>query len=236
MPEHFADRLAALVEERRSRVVLGLDPDPAKLWPGAVREIDAGGAPGDAAGEAAEAVARALPRGHRGRGPGVRGRQAPAGVLRAPRARRAGRRWRPPATRRTSTACCCWPTASAATCPSPPPPTRRRWWARPPRPTAPSRAWAPTASRSTRCWAATRWSRWWTPRPSTAPGCSPWSAPRTPARRTCRTWTPAAGRCTSTWPSWWTRSAPPTWASAGCRWPARSPAPPARSGWPACAS
>ena len=26
---HFADRLAALVEERRSRVVLGLDPDPA---------------------------------------------------------------------------------------------------------------------------------------------------------------------------------------------------------------
>lgn len=57
MPEHFADRLAALVEERRSRVVLGLDPDPAKLWPGAVREIDAGGAPGDAASEAAEAVA-----------------------------------------------------------------------------------------------------------------------------------------------------------------------------------
>jgi orotidine-5'-phosphate decarboxylase len=31
---HFADRLAALVEERRSRVVLGLDPDPAALWPG----------------------------------------------------------------------------------------------------------------------------------------------------------------------------------------------------------
>ena len=30
---HFADRLAALVEERRSRVVVGLDPDPAALWP-----------------------------------------------------------------------------------------------------------------------------------------------------------------------------------------------------------
>jgi len=30
---HFADRLAALVEERRSRVVLGLDPDPGALWP-----------------------------------------------------------------------------------------------------------------------------------------------------------------------------------------------------------
>jgi orotidine-5'-phosphate decarboxylase len=33
VPGHFADRLAALVEERRSRVVLGLDPDPAALWP-----------------------------------------------------------------------------------------------------------------------------------------------------------------------------------------------------------
>jgi orotidine-5'-phosphate decarboxylase len=34
--QHFADRLAALVEERRSRVVLGLDPDPARLWRAAV--------------------------------------------------------------------------------------------------------------------------------------------------------------------------------------------------------
>jgi orotidine-5'-phosphate decarboxylase len=32
----FADRLAALVEERRSQIVLGLDPDPSALWPGAV--------------------------------------------------------------------------------------------------------------------------------------------------------------------------------------------------------
>jgi orotidine-5'-phosphate decarboxylase len=32
----FADRLAALVEERRSQVVLGLDPDPMKLWPGSI--------------------------------------------------------------------------------------------------------------------------------------------------------------------------------------------------------
>ena len=32
----FADRLAALVEKRRSQIVLGLDPDPAALWPGAV--------------------------------------------------------------------------------------------------------------------------------------------------------------------------------------------------------
>ena len=43
---HFCDRLAALVEERRSRVVLGLDPDPAALWPEAlerVRGADDGG-------------------------------------------------------------------------------------------------------------------------------------------------------------------------------------------------
>jgi orotidine-5'-phosphate decarboxylase len=31
----FPDRLAALVAERRSQIVLGLDPDPAALWPGA---------------------------------------------------------------------------------------------------------------------------------------------------------------------------------------------------------
>ena len=43
---HFADRLAALVEERRSRVVLGLDPDPAALWPEAVERV--GGDPGAA--------------------------------------------------------------------------------------------------------------------------------------------------------------------------------------------
>jgi orotidine-5'-phosphate decarboxylase len=43
---HFADRLAALVAERRSRVVLGLDPDPAALWPEALERI---GGPGDGA-------------------------------------------------------------------------------------------------------------------------------------------------------------------------------------------
>jgi orotidine-5'-phosphate decarboxylase len=32
----FSDRLASLVEERQSQVVLGLDPDPSKLWPEAV--------------------------------------------------------------------------------------------------------------------------------------------------------------------------------------------------------
>jgi orotidine-5'-phosphate decarboxylase len=39
---HFADRLAALVEERRSRVALGLDPDPAALWPAAVAASEGG--------------------------------------------------------------------------------------------------------------------------------------------------------------------------------------------------
>ena len=38
MTSAFPDRLAALVEERRSQVVLGLDPDPANLLPGAVEE------------------------------------------------------------------------------------------------------------------------------------------------------------------------------------------------------
>jgi orotidine-5'-phosphate decarboxylase len=38
---HFADRLAALVEERSSQVVLGLDPDPAKLWPEAIARTGA---------------------------------------------------------------------------------------------------------------------------------------------------------------------------------------------------
>ena len=33
MSRGFPDRLAALVEERRSQIVLGLDPDPAALWP-----------------------------------------------------------------------------------------------------------------------------------------------------------------------------------------------------------
>jgi orotidine-5'-phosphate decarboxylase len=54
----FADRLAALVDERRSQIVLGLDPDPAALWPGAVvPEGEEGGHRGVAA-RTARAVAR----------------------------------------------------------------------------------------------------------------------------------------------------------------------------------
>src|SRR6476659_8201876 len=36
MAMRFSDRLALLVEERASQVVLGLDPDPANLWPEAI--------------------------------------------------------------------------------------------------------------------------------------------------------------------------------------------------------
>jgi orotidine-5'-phosphate decarboxylase len=53
---HFCDRLAALVDERRSRVVLGLDPDPAALWPEALERF---GDPGEgrfARANTAEAV------------------------------------------------------------------------------------------------------------------------------------------------------------------------------------
>ncbi len=50
---HFADRLAALTEERRSRVVLGLDPDPAALWKGSAAEDE-----GTPAEQTASAVSR----------------------------------------------------------------------------------------------------------------------------------------------------------------------------------
>ncbi len=50
----FPDRLAALVEERRSQIVLGLDPDPAALWPVALES------PGE--GEPATLTGRAVAR------------------------------------------------------------------------------------------------------------------------------------------------------------------------------
>jgi orotidine-5'-phosphate decarboxylase len=56
-PPNFADRLAALVEERRSRIVLGLDPDPAALWPEALERISGrAGGPHLARARTAEAV------------------------------------------------------------------------------------------------------------------------------------------------------------------------------------
>jgi orotidine-5'-phosphate decarboxylase len=53
--EGFGDRLSGLVAARASQIVLGLDPDPAHLWPEA---LDAVGPPASRAGErAAQAVA-----------------------------------------------------------------------------------------------------------------------------------------------------------------------------------
>ncbi|MGB3952656.1 MAG: orotidine-5'-phosphate decarboxylase [Solirubrobacterales bacterium] len=45
-PQPFGDRLASLVEERESQLVLGLDPDPARLWPAAIETL--GGGAGEA--------------------------------------------------------------------------------------------------------------------------------------------------------------------------------------------
>jgi orotidine-5'-phosphate decarboxylase len=53
----FGDRLAERVASRRSQIVLGLDPDPARLWPDAVRRADSRTASRDVASRAAMAVA-----------------------------------------------------------------------------------------------------------------------------------------------------------------------------------
>lgn len=53
MTAPFADRLAALVEERRSQICLGLDPDPARLFD----DLDPAGAAAPPAERAAAAVA-----------------------------------------------------------------------------------------------------------------------------------------------------------------------------------
>lgn len=50
----FGDRLAERVAQRESQIVLGLDPDPARLWPDAVQRATAEGPP---ARRAASAVA-----------------------------------------------------------------------------------------------------------------------------------------------------------------------------------
>ena len=57
---HFAERLAAVVAGRESQVVLGLDPDPARLWPSALRDVPADGSPAQRAARAVVAHCRAL--------------------------------------------------------------------------------------------------------------------------------------------------------------------------------
>src|ERR1700742_4805404 len=60
MASQFADRLTALVEERRSQVCLGLDPDPAKLLPGIAVESEGDAPPAVLAGRAVAAHCREL--------------------------------------------------------------------------------------------------------------------------------------------------------------------------------
>jgi len=56
----FADRLATIVTARESQVVLGLDPDPAQLWPEALDAAAADGPPAERAAQAVLAHCRAL--------------------------------------------------------------------------------------------------------------------------------------------------------------------------------
>jgi orotidine-5'-phosphate decarboxylase len=55
----FGGRLVAAVEARQSQVVLGLDPDPARLWPAALDAAPAQGAPAERAAAAVAAHCRA---------------------------------------------------------------------------------------------------------------------------------------------------------------------------------
>jgi orotidine-5'-phosphate decarboxylase len=56
----FADRLTELVQARESQIVLGLDPDPARLWPEAVAQAPADGSPAHRAAAAVRAHCAAL--------------------------------------------------------------------------------------------------------------------------------------------------------------------------------
>ncbi|MEY2513761.1 MAG: orotidine-5-phosphate decarboxylase, partial [bacterium] len=56
----FAQRLTGLVAARESQIVLGLDPDPARLWPEALEQAPAGGSPAHRAAAAVQAHCIAL--------------------------------------------------------------------------------------------------------------------------------------------------------------------------------
>jgi len=56
----FADRLATLVEARQSQIVLGLDPDPERLWPQALADAPSAGSPAQRAAGAVRAHCAAL--------------------------------------------------------------------------------------------------------------------------------------------------------------------------------
>jgi orotidine-5'-phosphate decarboxylase len=57
---HFADRLSEAVAGRESQVVLGLDPDPARLWPQAAGAAGSTGSPAERAARAVAAHCTAL--------------------------------------------------------------------------------------------------------------------------------------------------------------------------------
>lgn len=57
---HFGDELAARVARRESQLVLGLDPDPARLWPVGLAAAPTQGDPARRAGVAVSAHCRAL--------------------------------------------------------------------------------------------------------------------------------------------------------------------------------
>lgn len=56
--ETFGDRLASHVAERTSQIVLGLDPDPSRLWPDSLEGVGGGGDPVQRAAEAVGAHCR----------------------------------------------------------------------------------------------------------------------------------------------------------------------------------
>jgi orotidine-5'-phosphate decarboxylase len=56
----FGDRLATGVADRESQIVLGLDPDPARLWPEAAGAVPATGTPAELAAAAVRAHCTAL--------------------------------------------------------------------------------------------------------------------------------------------------------------------------------
>ena len=56
----FAERLAARVAERESQIVLGLDPDPARIWPQALDAAPPDGTPAQRAAEVVVAHCSAL--------------------------------------------------------------------------------------------------------------------------------------------------------------------------------
>jgi orotidine-5'-phosphate decarboxylase len=56
----FGDRLAARVADRESQIVLGLDPDPARLWPDAAAAAPSTGAPAERAATAVRRHCEAL--------------------------------------------------------------------------------------------------------------------------------------------------------------------------------